>query len=171
MAASTQVSLSEYLGTVYKPDCEYIDGELIERNVGEGPHSYIQAALTAWVFARLKQLGLLTLTEQRVQVAERHYRIPDICIIRREDFARIIQRPPLLCIEILSPEDRWSRVQESISDYLRFGVPEIWVIDPQNAMAWVCTPEAPIRQVQDGVLRWRDLELPFSDILPPTSEA
>jgi len=69
--------------------------------------------------------------------------------------------PPLLCVEILSPEDRspedrWSRVQESISDYLRFGVPEIWVIDPQNAMAWVSTP---------------DFELALSDILPPTSEA
>ena len=66
MGASTQVSLSEYLASSYKPDCEYVDGELVERNVGEGPHSYIQVALSAWFFAQQNRLGLLTLTEQRV---------------------------------------------------------------------------------------------------------
>ena len=67
-----------------------------------------------------------TLTEQRVQVSAMHFWVPDLCVIRKEDFAEIIQRPPLLCIEILSPEDRWIRLQESIDDYLQFGVPEIW---------------------------------------------
>jgi hypothetical protein len=32
---STTVPLSEYLNTSYRPDRDYLDGELMERNVGE----------------------------------------------------------------------------------------------------------------------------------------
>src|ERR1035441_8654247 len=127
MATATGISLSEYLATDYKPDREYLDGEVVERNVGQGPHSYTQTALGAWLFGQQKRWNMLTLTEQRVQVSGTHYRIPDLCVVRKDDFANIIQRPPLLCVEILSPEDRWNQVQDSIADYLRFGVPEIWV--------------------------------------------
>lgn len=44
----------EYLSTVYEPDCEYEDGVLIERNAGEGSHSWLQAALGAYFFRRRK---------------------------------------------------------------------------------------------------------------------
>jgi len=41
MATSTQVSLGEYMSTSYRPDREYIDGELRERNVGKWePHGF-----------------------------------------------------------------------------------------------------------------------------------
>jgi len=32
---ATFVPLSEYLQTRYRPDCDYLDGELLERSVGE----------------------------------------------------------------------------------------------------------------------------------------
>ncbi len=32
MSTATVVPLSEYLNTSYRPDCEYLDGELLERN-------------------------------------------------------------------------------------------------------------------------------------------
>ena len=166
MATATGISLSEYLATDYKPDREYLDGEVVERNVGQGPHSYTQTALGAWLFGQQKRWNMLTLTEQRVQVSGTHYRIPDLCVVRKDDFANIIQRPPLLCVEILSPEDRWNRVQDSIADYLRFGVPEIWVIDPEEAKAWICTPEGGQRLVADGVLRWNGLSIELREILP-----
>jgi hypothetical protein len=35
MAATTQIPLSEYLATSYRPDREYVDGEIRERNVGK----------------------------------------------------------------------------------------------------------------------------------------
>ena len=34
MAASVHILLSEYLHTSYRPDREFVDGELVERNVG-----------------------------------------------------------------------------------------------------------------------------------------
>lgn len=33
MAASLAVSVDEYLHIMYRPDCDYVDGEVIERNV------------------------------------------------------------------------------------------------------------------------------------------
>jgi hypothetical protein len=44
------VSEEEYLSTAYEPDCEYEDGVLIERNVGDQDHSWLQAALGAYFF-------------------------------------------------------------------------------------------------------------------------
>jgi len=35
MAASAAISVEEYLSTVYDPDCEYVDGEVLQRNMGE----------------------------------------------------------------------------------------------------------------------------------------
>ena len=68
----------------------------------------------------------------RLQVAPRRFRIPDVCCFRKRLEGRIITEPPVLCIEILSPEDRFSRVEARIADYLAMGVPYVWVIDPEN---------------------------------------
>jgi len=48
------VSEQEYLGTQYEPDCEFEDGALIERHVGTEKHSWMQAALAAYIFRRRK---------------------------------------------------------------------------------------------------------------------
>ncbi len=34
MATGTLIPLEEYIGHSFRPDCDYIDGELRERNVG-----------------------------------------------------------------------------------------------------------------------------------------
>ncbi len=43
MATATFLSLGEYLQTTYRPDREYIDGELKERNVGKWDHARVQS--------------------------------------------------------------------------------------------------------------------------------
>ena len=69
--------------------------------------------------------------------------------------------------EILSPEDRISRMQERIDDYLAFGVSYVWVIDPKTRRAWVHTPTG-ISEVKDGVLRTRKkATLPRLSFLSP----
>jgi len=44
MDTTVLVTEEEYLSTSYEPDCEYEDGVLIERNVGERDHSWLQLA-------------------------------------------------------------------------------------------------------------------------------
>jgi len=48
----------------------------------------------------------------------------------------IISIPPLLCIEILSPDDRATDLQDKIDDYLTMGVGAIWVINPRLRKAF-----------------------------------
>jgi len=36
---------------------------------------------------------------------------------------RIIRKPPVIAVEILSPDDRAGYLEEKINDYLAFGVP------------------------------------------------
>jgi len=97
--------------------------------------------LVAWLLNRRKQLGIHVFPETRTQVAPRRYRVPDIAVTTVRPSGRILRQPPFLCIEILSPEDRASRFQEKIDDYLKFGVANIWLIDPRTRRAWSYTRE------------------------------
>ncbi len=142
MASADLVPLQEYLSSVYEPDCDFVDGELQERNVGERPHSLVQFILAAIFNANRRTWGVLAVPELRVQTSHRRYRVPDVTVMRRSDPAdNIVQTAPLICIEILSPEDRISRMQERFTDYFRMGVEHVWMIDPIARNAWVATPD------------------------------
>jgi Uma2 family endonuclease len=70
-----------------------------------------------------------------VQVKEYRFRVPDVCVIFAEaPKESILTHPPLLCIEILSPEDRMSEILERVKDYLAFGVRYVWVLDPRTGV-------------------------------------
>jgi Uma2 family endonuclease len=104
MASVTLIPVSEYLRTIYRPDCDYIDGEVRERNVGERPHALLQGILGAIFLTNRKAWGIVAAPELRVQVAERRYRIPDVTVMRRSDPPDpVVTVAPLICIEVLSP--------------------------------------------------------------------
>jgi Uma2 family endonuclease len=91
-------------------------------------------------------------TDVRTQVSETHFRVPDLSILRADaPREQIITHPPLIVIEILSPEDRLSRFQDRIDDYLAFGVKHIWIIDPERRSAWTAS-SAGLHLVQNGEL-------------------
>jgi Uma2 family endonuclease len=140
-ATGTLISLDEYLSTVYDPDCEYVDGELIERNMGESDHSALQTTISALLYNQRRESGIHVFAELRVQVAATRYRIPDITVTKQKVRGRILREPPFLCIEVLSPEDRASRMELKIDDYIAFGVRHIWLIDPRRKKAWSYTSD------------------------------
>jgi Uma2 family endonuclease len=168
MSTAVHVSLEEYLNTAYEPDCDYVDGVLEERNVGMNRHSRTQTLLSSWLFAREKEHGHKVMVEQRVQVSRSRVRVPDICLIGAQDADEVTQEPPALCVEILSPDDRWSRIQDRLTDFLSFGVPTIWIIDPYTKESWVASPGVPVTPVEDGKLRCThlNLEVGLNEILP-----
>ena len=170
-ATGTQVSLEEYLSTVYDPDCEYVDGELIERNMGEIDHSALQTIIAAFLYNQRHESGIHVFTELRVQVATTRYRIPDICVTGKKARGRILREPPLLCIEILSPEDRVGRMELKIDDYLAFGVKRIWIIDPREKKGWSYTREG--KRETAEVLTTSDprLTLSLNEIFAELSES
>jgi len=167
MASRTLISVEEYLRTSFRPDCDYVDGEVVERNMGETDHSWIQTVLSAYLFAHRIEWDITVLVEQRVQVTTKRFRVPDICVIRgSKPTEQILTKPPFVCIEILSSEDRWLRVQQRIDDYLAMGVPYVWVLDPSTKTAYTATPSGRTQQVTSGVLKTQNpsVEVPLSEI-------
>jgi Uma2 family endonuclease len=130
------VSVREYLSTSYRPDCDYVDGRIEERNVGEYEHGFLQALLAQFFLNNGRAWGVRAVTDVRIQVNPTNFRVPDVLVLQRNaPKERILTHPPLLVIEILSPEDRLVRLQDRIDDYLGFGIENIWIIDPERRMA------------------------------------
>ena len=140
MSSSTIIPVAEYIATSYRPDCDYIDGELQERSLGETEHSILQAAITAWFWNHQQEWGIQVRPEQRVQVSPCRFRVPDVCLVegshRREP---ILTTPPLVCIELLSKDDTLRSMRDRVNDYLNFGTGHIWILDPASREAFVCT--------------------------------
>jgi Uma2 family endonuclease len=167
MATGTLLSEEEYLHTSYEPDCEFEDGVLIERNVGTWEHGKLQAALAAYFFNRRKAWNLYVVTEVRTRARAGKYMIPDLCVVAGpEPTDRVLQTPPLLWIEILSPEDRPLRVNRKVQAILEFGVPYVWVIDPETLESELHTADKHT-PLEDGVLRipGTPIEVPLNGIL------
>lgn len=134
------LTVDDYLHSSYSPDCDYVDGELQERNLGEFDHAQLQAALVQWFGGKNREWNIRTLLELRMQVGPTRFRIADVCLISRgEPVEQVPTRPPSAVIEVLSPEDRVSRYQERLDDYRTMGVPHIWVVDPQNKRGFDCS--------------------------------
>ena len=131
MATTAQITLSDYLQTSYRPDREYVDGELQERNVGKTDHARVQALLAAWFVAHEADWDVLVTTEQRVKVGSNRVRIPDVTLVRPGALSEdVLTVAPLCVIEILSPDDTYSKTWEKAQDYRKMGIENIWLIDP-----------------------------------------
>jgi Uma2 family endonuclease len=133
MAGTTAIPVEEYLRTTYRPDMEYVDGELKERNVGEYQHSRLQTLVVGLLGPRERQRKFRTLTAQRLRVSgQKHlYRIPDVCVMALPYHRQpVLTTPPHLAIEIVSPDDEPADLLAKLADYLRFGIPHIWIPDP-----------------------------------------
>jgi Uma2 family endonuclease len=166
MSSATLVSVQEYLAASFRPDRDYVDGELQERNLGEQPHSLTQVNLTIFLGNRRTQWGIRVLTEQRVQVSAPRFRVPDVCVLPASaPRDPIVRQAPFLCIEILSPEDRVSLLNERLSDYFQMGVRYVWVLDPLTRRAFRYTP-GEMHEVLDGILRATDpdIEVPLAEV-------
>jgi Uma2 family endonuclease len=161
-------SVEEYLHTSFDgPDREYVDGEIIERNMGELPHALIQG----WLVQRLgfigAPLGLRIVPEIRIQTRTTRFRVVDIAVWRPGDIGRRIPTvPPFLVVEILSVEDRLVRLQPKIQEYLSHGVEWVWVIDPDDRRAMSYSRPNPGGMLADE-LRTENppIAIPLSDVL------
>ena len=140
MQGDLAMPLEQYLRTVFHPDREYVNGIAEERPVGEWDHGMLQFRLAALLMAKEPEWEIKVVGEVRLQIRPGRFRIPDIMVLRAdgEKVDRYPTTAPLLCIEILSPEDRWRRLQSVVDDYCEMGVNSIWALDPETRMAYYC---------------------------------
>jgi Uma2 family endonuclease len=160
------ISVEEYLASSYEPDCDYVDGHIEERNLGEKAHATLQLRVGAYLLAHYEGEGVVVGTEWRIRVSPTRIRIPDVCVFLNDPGEEVPTKPPFICIEVLSPEDRMSRVEKRLQDFLKMGVPYVWVLDPQNKQAYVATAADGLRKVKTGVLATMNpaFEVPLAEI-------
>lgn len=137
MATQTLVAPEIYLKTSFEgPDREYVEGELVERGMPTYLHARIQMILGALFETLRKQYPVFAASELRLAIQPSHrYRIPDVCVfVGEEPTSAIPEAPPLVAIEILSPDDRLSEALKKFEEYRHWGVTHIWLIDPEGKM-------------------------------------
>lgn len=163
MAVTTVIPVEEYPRTVYRPDCDYAGGQLVERNWGEIDHSDAQSLCLFQLKSRYR--GYWVGVEARVPVKPDRFRVPDVVAVKgTKPNQRVLMEPPASAVEILSPEDRMSSMWQRIDDYLNFGVPFVWVIDPATRRGYVYTTQGSV-EAKDGVMRAGELEVPLAAIV------
>ena len=151
MSARTLISVEDYLASCYEPDCDFVDGHIEERNVGEVTHARLQLRIGSYLLTRYENEGLVAMTEVRVQVRPARFRVPDVCVTVGEPGEEVLTKPPFICIEILSPEDTLRAMHEKAAEYRQFGVENIWIIDPEPRIAYRYTG-ASLEEVKTGEL-------------------
>ncbi len=152
MATATLIPVTEYLATTYHPDCDYLNGETKERNVGEGSHGRLQLLLGALFEQHAEAWNTCPVTEQRVQVAPTRYRVPDLVVLQaNEPWQEVVRTPPLLCVEVLSRSDTFTELQERVDDYAAMGVPNIWAVSPWQRAAYYASPQG-FRKSDNNIL-------------------
>jgi Uma2 family endonuclease len=165
MDRATLVSVDEYLNTSFTDgDREYVDGHIVERNLGEIDHGDIQTASAYSI--RRRYPNYWAAVEIRTRVSATRFRIPDVTIVAGpKPEGRVITSPPLVVVEVLSPDDRAGDMQEKIDDYLTFGIPCVWVVNPKTRRGYIHTPSGS-RECSDGILRSSDgsIEVPLSEL-------
>ena len=168
MDARVLMTVEEYLHTPFDgPDRDYVDGEAIERNMGELPHARLQARLIQVLSVLAETLRLQVLPEIRIQVAATRFRVADVAVWRAGAIGqRIPTVPPFLVVEILSQEDRLVRLQPKIQEYLAHGVEWVWVVDPDERRALSYSPADPGGVLVDELRTQNpDLTIPLADLL------
>jgi Uma2 family endonuclease len=170
MSAKVSMTVEEYLETSFEgADCDYLDGEVVERNPGELPHSTIQGILIYLLTQMESRLEIQVNPEIRIQIGPRRYRVADIAVWRAGNIGqRIPTVPPFLVIEILSAEDRMVRLEEKVRYYLSIGAEWIWLIDPEERKALCYSHQNPAGCFCD-VLRTENpvIEVPLESALEP----
>ena len=166
MSITHLIPVSEYLNTAYRPDVDYIDGELQERNLGELDHSDLQFFFASYINHRRELWAVQAKPELRVQVREDRFRVPDICVLSSNaPREQIVRTPPVLCMEILSPADTIHRMRECDRDFLNMGVREVWLVDPLSRSVILCSGSIMVEQTSGTLtLEGTPISIPVGEV-------
>lgn len=115
---------------------EWIDGYIEVLPMPTRKHQQILAFLFL-AFHSLMQRGRgeVLFSPLRLRVGPRTFREPDLLLIRSKDDPRAMNRyweGADLVVEVVSPDDPDRDYKTKREDYAQAGVPEYWIVDPQE---------------------------------------
>ncbi|MGD1092291.1 MAG: Uma2 family endonuclease [Bryobacteraceae bacterium] len=140
MVSRSAVPVDQYLVTSFPDlDREFHDGEVVECSLPDYLHSRAQALLIVFFEALRKRLSVYAYPELRLKLREALYLIPDVAVFCPAPPADGIPcTPPLIAIEVLSPDDRLAVVREKPEEYRAWGVKHVWLVDPHSRRMYTC---------------------------------
>lgn len=129
--------------------CDLVRGEIIEMPRPGKLHGMV-CANVVWIlsnYCRQRRTGYVCSNDTGV-IIERGpdtVRGPDVMLFDDATTYEEVKptfgdKPPLLAVEVLSPNDTAGKLMERITDQLRFGTPLVWVLDPDARNACIYRP-------------------------------
>jgi Uma2 family endonuclease len=149
--------------------CELVRGQIVKHMPTGYPHGFIEFTIAGLLFVYLRKhpIGQAMTGEVGIITARRPdtVRGADVAFISNERLNQArpygyLDVAPELVVEVLSPDDKWSEVNEKLAEYFAIGVLTVWVVDPR-------LEQIHVYRSLDVVLRLtRADELTAEDILP-----
>jgi Uma2 family endonuclease len=130
MATEAEITVEQYLDMTFEYDAEFVDGEIVARSWPDVHHSRAQAAVAIGFGEIDKRFGLLPCIGVRMNLRDGLYRVADVAVFSERPAEPFPEQPPLVVVEILSPDDRHHDLMEKLEEYRVWGIANIWVVDP-----------------------------------------
>lgn len=158
------MAVEEYLRTSFdNPDKEFRDGMLVDRSLPDNLHSSAHAYLCAFFDAMRRTARLFPRPSLRLKLRDGLYRVPDVAVFHGEEpVERLPSHPPLIAIEILSPDDSMSSARGKLEDYRNWGVPNVWLIDPHLRRLYTCDGE--LKEVAELTIPELSITIPNAEL-------
>lgn len=162
---------------------ELVNGELVEKPV---------SALSALVEVKISSRLEIFCQTQRTAVVlsstngircfpddPNKVRKPDVSVFKTDRFTRehleegFVSIAPDLAVEVISSHDEFTEITEKIEEYLAAGVPLVWIIDPENEIAYVHRKDGSVAKLHKHDELSGETILPgftckIADLLPST---
>jgi Uma2 family endonuclease len=139
--AQQRLSLQEFHARYdgEKPYYEYWDGEAVQKSMPTFLHGLLQGIL----MRLLSGIGYATASEVTLKLDPAYEPVPDVIALERPITDPYPTSPFEVAIEILSPDDSFSRVLRTCRLYEKWGIRQIIVIDPKDRLVWRFENSAP----------------------------
>ncbi|HEX2913756.1 MAG TPA: Uma2 family endonuclease [Chloroflexia bacterium] len=144
MPAASYVAYAEFLEWADEDTlAEWVDGRIEMSSPASRRHQEIAGLLYEVFsgFAHLFDLGVVLQSPFQMKLPGKRGsgREPDLLFIAKANLRRLeeglVRGPADLVVEIVSPESEWRDRHDKFREYAAGGVPEYWLIDPEQHQA------------------------------------
>jgi len=168
MAVRTLLTADDLLNMSDAGRAELVKGELIKMTPSGGEHGKLTIKIGSQLlnFVEPKKLGLVFGAETGLFTSRDPdtIRAVDAMYISNErlaqvtDLSKFVDVAPDLVVEVVSPTDRWSEIEEKVAEYLGIGVRLVWVLNPKTRSVHVYRPSREVRRlIEDDTLDGEDV--------------